>query len=59
MTIICYLFPNWRTASLVSAIYEIPALLIVIFVMPESPIWLHSKVFILFKILDHNNVSSL
>uniref|UniRef100_A0A915PUE0 Major facilitator superfamily (MFS) profile domain-containing protein n=1 Tax=Setaria digitata TaxID=48799 RepID=A0A915PUE0_9BILA len=43
MTIICYLLPEWRLASFGNAIAALPALLIVFFVFPESPAWLHSK----------------
>lgn len=44
ITIICYLFPEWRAASLVCACVALPALLSIIFIFPESPTWLHSKV---------------
>ncbi|KAM3722576.1 Uncharacterized protein ACO02O_05890 [Dirofilaria immitis] len=43
MTIICYLLPEWRLASFGNALAALPALLIVIFIFPESPTWLHSK----------------
>ncbi|CAG9536879.1 unnamed protein product, partial [Cercopithifilaria johnstoni] len=43
MTIICYLIPEWRLASFGNAIVALPALLIVFFIFPESPAWLHSK----------------
>ncbi|MCP9257643.1 Protein F23F12.3 [Dirofilaria immitis] len=44
MTIICYLLPEWRLASFGNALAALPALLIVIFIFPESPTWLHSKI---------------
>uniref|UniRef100_A0A0R3RLQ1 MFS domain-containing protein n=1 Tax=Elaeophora elaphi TaxID=1147741 RepID=A0A0R3RLQ1_9BILA len=43
MTAICYLLPEWRLASFGNAIAALPALLIVFFIFPESPTWLHSK----------------
>ncbi|CAJ0941320.1 unnamed protein product, partial [Mesorhabditis belari] len=43
VTLICYGFPDWRTASIVCALVAAPALLIVIFIFPESPNWLHHK----------------
>ncbi|EJW86883.1 hypothetical protein WUBG_02206 [Wuchereria bancrofti] len=43
MTAICYLLPEWRQASFGNAIAALPALLIVFFIFPESPTWLHSK----------------
>ncbi|EFP09944.1 hypothetical protein CRE_11551 [Caenorhabditis remanei] len=45
LTILCYLTREWRFASFTAAISLIPALILVIFVLPESPIWLHSKGF--------------
>ncbi|VDN19642.1 unnamed protein product, partial [Gongylonema pulchrum] len=44
LTVICYLLPEWRIASFGNAIAALPALLIVLFIFPESPTWLHSKV---------------
>lgn len=43
MTTICFYFPNWRTASIGSALASVPALLIIAFIIPESPTWLHSQ----------------
>ncbi|TKR75962.1 hypothetical protein L596_017179 [Steinernema carpocapsae] len=43
MTVICYFFPEWREASIACAIAALPALLIVLFIFPESPTWLHNK----------------
>ncbi|KAL4003515.1 Sugar transporter family protein [Acanthocheilonema viteae] len=43
MTAICYMLPEWRLASFGNAIAALPALLIIFFVFPESPTWLHSK----------------
>uniref|UniRef100_A0A915ETS8 Major facilitator superfamily (MFS) profile domain-containing protein n=1 Tax=Ditylenchus dipsaci TaxID=166011 RepID=A0A915ETS8_9BILA len=43
LTVVCYYFPYWRHASFMSAIGTLPALLLVIFALPESPTWLHSK----------------
>ncbi|CAD5217765.1 unnamed protein product [Bursaphelenchus okinawaensis] len=43
VTLICWWFPNWRSASIACAVTALPALLIVIFVFPESPTWLHNK----------------
>uniref|UniRef100_A0A1I7XAN7 MFS domain-containing protein n=1 Tax=Heterorhabditis bacteriophora TaxID=37862 RepID=A0A1I7XAN7_HETBA len=45
LTLTCMMFPEWRSASMTSAILAVPALLIVIIVFPESPTWLHSKFF--------------
>uniref|UniRef100_A0A1I7V0H8 MFS domain-containing protein n=1 Tax=Caenorhabditis tropicalis TaxID=1561998 RepID=A0A1I7V0H8_9PELO len=42
---ICYFTKEWRMASFTYAFSMIPALLLVIFVIPESPVWLHSKGF--------------
>ncbi|CAK5077819.1 unnamed protein product [Meloidogyne enterolobii] len=36
-------FPDWRSSSIACAIFSMPALVIIIFLMPESPTWLHSK----------------
>ena len=44
LTSICWLYSEWRSASIVTAITALPALLIVVFVFPESPTWLHNKV---------------
>lgn len=50
MTGICFLFPNWRTASIICALCALPGVIIIIFILPESPTWLHSKVtFLKFK----------
>ncbi|KAK0415971.1 hypothetical protein QR680_012225 [Steinernema hermaphroditum] len=43
VTVICYYFPEWREASIACAIAALPAFLIVLFVFPESPTWLHNK----------------
>lgn len=44
ITVICYLTKEWRYASFVSALCLLPALFMVIYVIPESPTWLHNKV---------------
>ncbi|WKY01900.1 hypothetical protein Q1695_015704 [Nippostrongylus brasiliensis] len=43
MTLICMIFPEWRASSIVCALTALPALLIIIFIFPESPTWLHNK----------------
>jgi len=43
MTTICFYFPNWRAASIASALASVPALIIFAFIIPESPTWLHSQ----------------
>ncbi|CAB3409923.1 unnamed protein product [Caenorhabditis bovis] len=43
LTIIAYFCREWRLSLLVCAGCVVPALLLVIFVIPESPTWLHSK----------------
>ncbi|KAL3106914.1 hypothetical protein niasHT_010829 [Heterodera trifolii] len=43
LTSLCFLFPDWRSASIVCAIASVPGLLIMAFLLPESPIWLHSQ----------------
>lgn len=43
MTLVCYFFPDWRTSSIALALIVSPMLLIIIFVFPESPTWLHNK----------------
>ncbi|EPB72391.1 hypothetical protein ANCCEY_08514 [Ancylostoma ceylanicum] len=43
MTLLCMIFPEWRAASIACAITALPALIILIFVFPESPTWLHNK----------------
>ncbi|CAP26484.1 Protein CBG05850 [Caenorhabditis briggsae] len=45
LTVVCYFTREWRLASFTTAITLVPALLLVIFVIPESPVWLHSKGF--------------
>lgn len=45
LTSICYFTREWRLATYVSSLSLIPALLLVIFVIPESPVWLHSRGF--------------
>lgn len=45
LTAVCYFTREWRLASYTTAISLIPALLLVIFVIPESPVWLHSQGF--------------
>ncbi|EGT47687.1 hypothetical protein CAEBREN_29089 [Caenorhabditis brenneri] len=45
MTTICYFTREWRLATYTFALSMIPPLLLAIFVLPESPIWLHSKGF--------------
>lgn len=44
MTLICWAFPDWRTSTYVNAAAALPAFLIVVFILPESPTWLLSKV---------------
>ncbi|VDM55371.1 unnamed protein product [Angiostrongylus costaricensis] len=43
LTIVCMLVPEWRSASIVTAMFVPPAIVIIMFIFPESPIWLHSK----------------
>ncbi|CAJ0598396.1 unnamed protein product [Cylicocyclus nassatus] len=43
LTLICMLLPDWRSASTACALLLIPGILLIIFVLPESPTWLHSK----------------
>lgn len=43
LTLLCWLFPDWRSASIACALCSVPAFLLVLFVFPESPTWLHSK----------------
>ncbi|KAI1710191.1 solute carrier family 22 member 15 [Ditylenchus destructor] len=43
LTLICYLFPNWRVASFICAACSLPTLFLMLFVFPESTIWLHHK----------------
>uniref|UniRef100_A0A1I7YL87 MFS domain-containing protein n=1 Tax=Steinernema glaseri TaxID=37863 RepID=A0A1I7YL87_9BILA len=43
LTSICYFFPEWRQSSIACAVAALPAFLIVLFVFPESPTWLHNK----------------
>jgi len=43
LTIICYFFDDWRSASIACAVFAYPVLLILIFIFPESPTWLHYK----------------
>ncbi|VDD95558.1 unnamed protein product [Enterobius vermicularis] len=43
MTLICWAFPDWRTSTYVNAAAALPAFLIVVFILPESPTWLLSK----------------
>uniref|UniRef100_A0A914BXQ3 Major facilitator superfamily (MFS) profile domain-containing protein n=1 Tax=Acrobeloides nanus TaxID=290746 RepID=A0A914BXQ3_9BILA len=42
-TWICYYVQNWRYASMICSLCALPALIIIIFVFPESPPWLYSK----------------
>uniref|UniRef100_A0A0N4ZWH6 MFS domain-containing protein n=1 Tax=Parastrongyloides trichosuri TaxID=131310 RepID=A0A0N4ZWH6_PARTI len=42
-TIICYLFPSWRMASIACGIFALPAIFILIIFLPESPTWLYNK----------------
>ncbi|KAL7078014.1 hypothetical protein ACQ4LE_002464 [Meloidogyne hapla] len=42
-TLTCMFFPDWRSSSIACAIFTMPILIIIIFVIPESPTWLHSK----------------
>ncbi|KAE9417264.1 hypothetical protein Angca_005853, partial [Angiostrongylus cantonensis] len=43
LTIVCMLVPEWRSASIVNAMFVLPAIVSIIFIFPESPTWLHSK----------------
>ncbi|KAK5984681.1 hypothetical protein GCK32_005974 [Trichostrongylus colubriformis] len=43
MTLICMAFPEWRASSIACALTALPALLILIFIFPESPTWLNNK----------------
>ena len=43
LTTLCFLFSDWRTASISIAFACVPAMLLLTFVLPESPTWLHSK----------------
>ncbi|CAJ0581031.1 unnamed protein product, partial [Mesorhabditis spiculigera] len=43
LTIVCYEFPDWRTSSMINAAMVTPAILLVVFLFPESPNWLHHK----------------
>ncbi|PIC42649.1 hypothetical protein B9Z55_009658 [Caenorhabditis nigoni] len=43
MTLIAMALPEWRISSIACAIAALPALIIIIFVFPESPTWLHNK----------------
>lgn len=43
LTLICFVLPNWRSSTIASSLSFLPALLSVMFILPESPIWLHSK----------------
>ncbi|CAI5456257.1 unnamed protein product [Caenorhabditis angaria] len=39
LTTICYFIQNWRNALIVCALFTLPAIFLVIFVLPESPLW--------------------
>uniref|UniRef100_A0A914DUY0 Major facilitator superfamily (MFS) profile domain-containing protein n=1 Tax=Acrobeloides nanus TaxID=290746 RepID=A0A914DUY0_9BILA len=43
LTLICYFFNDWQSASIACAVASLPALLIVFFVFPESPTWLKNQ----------------
>ncbi|KAI6215476.1 hypothetical protein M3Y94_00389200 [Aphelenchoides besseyi] len=43
LTLICYFFPDWRSASIACAVMACPMILTIVFVFPESPTWLHNK----------------
>ncbi|GMT19726.1 hypothetical protein PFISCL1PPCAC_11023 [Pristionchus fissidentatus] len=43
ITVICWQALEWRVATAACAALSIPAILILIFVFPESPTWLHTK----------------
>ncbi|KAF1748724.1 hypothetical protein GCK72_025191 [Caenorhabditis remanei] len=43
ITAVCFLTREWRSASYVCAACLLPALLMIVFIIPESAIWLHSK----------------
>ncbi|CAI5443970.1 unnamed protein product [Caenorhabditis angaria] len=43
MTLIAMALPEWRLSSIACAIAALPALLIIVFIFPESPTWLHNK----------------
>lgn len=43
MTLIAMALPEWRISSIACALASLPALIIIVFVFPESPTWLHNK----------------
>lgn len=43
MTIICYFFNDWRSATIACAVFASPAILIILFIFPESPTYLHYR----------------
>ncbi len=43
VTLICYAIPHWRYASFAVPLATLPILVLLIFVVPESPTWLGSK----------------
>uniref|UniRef100_A0A158R4N3 MFS domain-containing protein n=1 Tax=Syphacia muris TaxID=451379 RepID=A0A158R4N3_9BILA len=43
MTFIAWILPEWRASTLANAVTALPALLIVLFILPESPTWLIGK----------------
>ncbi|KAI6171116.1 hypothetical protein M3Y97_01063900 [Aphelenchoides bicaudatus] len=43
LTMCCFFFPEWRHATLSFIPFSITMLLIIVFVLPESPTWLHNR----------------
>ncbi len=42
-TLLCFLVPHWRHASVALSLVTVPAILIIIFLVPESPKWSETK----------------
>ncbi len=42
-TLLCFLMPHWRYASIAHSLVSVPAILLVIFLVPESPKWSETK----------------
>ncbi|CEF69213.1 Solute carrier family 22 member 15 [Strongyloides ratti] len=43
VTLLCFIFPNWRWASIACGIFALPAIIILVILLPESPTWLYNK----------------
>lgn len=43
VTLICYLLPHWRWASVGTALAAAPIIPLMFFFVPESPVWLESQ----------------